>query len=109
MTVNQTAYLDLFEHWDHQHATQESIKNELHIKGYPHEQVEEILSLYKKKKLQERTQKGLWLIGIGLIIGFLSCVFTLMELLPDLRNFILYGLTSIAILFVIIGGYFVFE
>lgn len=109
MTVNQTAYLDLFEHWDHQQISLEAIKNELTSKGYSSDQLEEILSLYKKKKLQERTQKGLWLIGIGLIIGFLSCVFTLMELLPDLRNFILYGLTSIAILFVIIGGYFVFE
>lgn len=109
MSVHQTAYIALFEHWDQQHATQDSIKNELHNKGYPLDQAEEILSLYKKKKLQERTQKGLWLIGIGLIIGFLSCVFTLMEFLPDLRNFILYGLTSIAILFVIIGGYFVFE
>lgn len=109
MSVNQTAYLALFEHWDHQHATQESIKNELTSKGYTSDQTEEILQLYKKKKLQDRTQKGLWLIGIGLIVGFLSCLLTLMGALPELRNFILYGLTSIAILCVLIGGYFVFE
>jgi hypothetical protein len=47
--------------------------------------------------------------GSGAFLGFLSCVLTLINPVPELYNLILYGLTSIAIIIIVLGLYLVFE
>ena len=56
-----------------------------------------------------RIRNGFLCWGVGGFLGFLSCVFTMTELLPSMNNFFLYGLTSIAILVVLYGCYLIFE
>ncbi len=52
---------------------------------------------------------GFLLLGIGAFVGFLSCVLTMLDFAPELRGFMLYGLTSLALVLIFIGLYFVFE
>jgi len=56
-----------------------------------------------------RQAKGFICMGIGAILGFISCVMTLVNPIPALYDIILYGLTSIAIIIIFIGLYLVFE
>ena len=52
---------------------------------------------------------GFICLGIGAMTGFISCVLTLTNPVPELYNVILYGLTSVAVTIIFIGLYFVFE
>lgn len=70
---------------------------------------EEIEKALIELKLEKRTMVGWVLMAIGSIIGFFSMVLTVMEVMPEWRNFIMYGLTTIAILIAFAGCYFVFE
>jgi hypothetical protein len=46
---------------------------------------------------------------IGALVGFTSCMFTLLDIFPEMREFNMVGLTSIAIGLVVLGCYYVFE
>ena len=109
MAENTTTYSELFVNWDEQHYTEEQIADHLQKEGYISEQIAEIMKLYKKKKMDERTRKGFILMAIGSTLGFISCVFTVYEIIPALRDVILYGLTSVGITLALWGGYYVFE
>lgn len=69
----------------------------------------EYLKLIKKQRSKIKQSKGFVYMAIGAFIGFLSCVFTITELFPGATGFVLYGLTSIAVLLVVYGLYLVFE
>jgi hypothetical protein len=47
--------------------------------------------------------------GLGAFLGFISCVLSLTNPIPELYNVILFGLTSVAILIIVVGMYFLFE
>lgn len=109
MAENTTTYSELFVNLDEQHYTEEQIADYLQKEGYISEQIAEIMKLYKKKKMDERTRKGFILMAIGSVLGFISCVCTVYEIIPGLRDVILYGLTSVGITLALWGGYYVFE
>ncbi len=56
-----------------------------------------------------RQRRGFTLAGAGAVLGFISCVLTIINPIPELYYIILYGLTSIAILLIFAGLYFIFE
>ncbi len=106
--INPT-YLEYFSNWDHLHFSEEQIKADLVGKGISEEKIEEILKLYKKKRQSERSTKGFILMVIGAFIGFASCMLTLLNVMPEMRDFNMVGLTTIAICVVVWGCYYVFE
>jgi len=57
----------------------------------------------------KRQAIGFILLVVGAIIGFVSCVLTLTNIFPGLFYWILYGLTSVALLLILAGLYLVFE
>lgn len=71
--------------------------------------VEEKLKLSRKDRIAKRQTTGFVYMVVGAFLGFLSCVFTITNLFPGATGFVLYGLTSIAVLLVVAGLYFVFE
>ena len=99
----------LFDNWLKQNYTLDEVKNILEKEGYIEEQIIELVGLYKKRKLNERTNRGFILMGIGCFLGFISCLFTVLGFFPEIKDFILYGLTSGGIIIALIGGYYVFE
>ncbi len=109
MNENNISYVDFFQQWSFQNWTEEQITHDLLGKGFLEEKISEIIVKYKKKKQDERSTKGFVLIGIGAFLGFISCLFTLMGILPEMRDFILVGLTTIGICIAVYGCYHIFE
>jgi hypothetical protein len=109
MPTKSHAYTMLFENWQRQGLNKEQVLQEIQESHFSDDEKSHILSLYKKRLLEVRTNNGFILLGIGAFIGFISCISTVYGILPELRNEILYGLTSVAIVLILWGGYYVFE
>lgn len=105
-TVNT---LDFYSKWKEGAHTENSIINELRQYGFDSLQIIETLQQFKKKQLDERQTLGFIITSIGAFLGFVSCVMTMLDIFPDLRGFMLYGLTSLALVFIFIGLYYIFE
>lgn len=67
------------------------------------------LNKYKNLKNNNRETIGFILMGVGGFLGFISCVFSIVIEEPFWNAFFLYGGTSLAVLIVMIGLYFLFE
>lgn len=63
----------------------------------------------QKKSIQTRISNGWKLMIIGSIIGFISCLITVLDLAPCNRGLCLYGLTSLGITMAFVGCYLVME
>jgi hypothetical protein len=63
----------------------------------------------KKENCMKQQKMGLTLLVIGSFICFTSCVFTMVEIMPSLTNFFLYGMTSAGVVVVFGGLVLVFE
>ena len=98
-----------FREWTLKGLTEEQILDELNKIGLDSSGALETLGLYRKFKNEKRQNTGFILSGLGAFIGFLSCVFTMLDLDPSLRGFMLYGLTSIGLVFIFAGLFLVFE
>ena len=85
------------------------IEKELHSLGVNTEAIAEFLKKIRKRKIAKRQSVGFMYMAAGAFIGFLSCVFTIAEVFPGFTGFVLYGLTSIAVLLVVAGLYLLFE
>ena len=103
------SYADFYEKWKANNHTEDVILDELRQHGMDSLQIVEMISFYKKKRNDEKQYLGFILLGVGAFLGFLSCVFTMLDLVPELRGFMLYGLTSLALVVIFVGLYFVFE
>ncbi len=77
--------------------------------GYDSDIHEAYLAAYKKLRNEKRQRIGFLFMGIGSFLGFLSCVLTMIDIMPAFNNFFLYGLTSLAVAMVFVGLFFVFE
>jgi hypothetical protein len=86
-----------------------AIEKELIAKGFEASVISEHLKEYKRLKDTKRRFTGFICMALGAFLGFISCVLTLINPVPELYHIILYGLTSLAILIICLGMYFVFE
>ena len=100
---------DLYKKWNSGDFSEESIKKDLEYKGLNEQEISDLLNQYKKKQNDERQKIGFILTAVGAFFGFLSCVFTMLDLIPEMRGFMLYGLTTIGIVLIFVGLFFVFE
>jgi hypothetical protein len=62
-----------------------------------------------KKSFENRTSLGWKLMIVGSVIGFISCVITILDLAPDFRGLCLYGLTTLGVILAFTGCYLVME
>lgn len=99
----------VFKDWQKRHLPEEAIRDELKQMGVTAEEAETLLKQYFKKQVEARLTIGFVLMITGAFIGFLSCVFTIADPVPEWRNFFLYGLTSISVVVALAGCYLVFE
>ena len=99
----------MIRQWIDQNFDAVQIRIELEQKGFDNNRIESCLREYKKNLRSKRQKTGFIFLSIGAITGFISCVLTLTNLFPDLFHWILYGLTSVAVIVIFIGLYFVFE
>ncbi len=99
----------VFQHWIMAKQKPEAIEEELFKKGFDDYAVKANLKEYKRLLNAKRQFTGFLCMAIGAFIGFISCLLAIIDPLPELHNFFLYGLTSIAVIIVFIGLYLVFE
>ena len=86
-----------------------AVEKELQLKGFDEEAVAKHLKEFKKARNAKRLSAGFVYMAIGSVLGFTSTMLTIINPVPELYNYILYGLTSVAILVLFWGLYLVFE
>jgi len=87
----------------------ESIEQELCKRGIQATHIAEYIKTIRRMRNAKRQSTGFVCMAAGAFLGFLSCVLTITHALPDMFNFVFYGLTTIAVCVVVLGLYFVFE
>lgn len=99
----------LIQDWILKKYTAEQASEEMLREGYGEEDIKVMLKDYKKLQAEKRQKTGFICMAAGAFLGFLSCVLTMLHLIPALTGLFLYGLTTLAIVVVLIGCYLVFE
>ena len=67
------------------------------------------ISSAKKSQQSNRKSAGFICLSVGALFGFLSVVLCIINPIPELFNYFLYGLTLLAIGFIFPGLYLIFE
>jgi protein-S-isoprenylcysteine O-methyltransferase Ste14 len=86
-----------------------AVEEKLKIMGLDTESIATQLKAYKRLCNAKKQFMGFVFMAVGAFLGFVSCVLSLVNPIPELYNVILFGLTSVAIIVIFIGMYCVFE
>jgi hypothetical protein len=97
------------QQWIDQKMELQKIEELLREKGLADENINIYIKEYKRQRYGKQQAKGFILTSTGAFLGFISCLLTVFNPIPELYNIILFGLTSFAILLIFIGLYLVFE
>lgn len=110
MSLN-TASVDAasLRQWIASNLTPQALEEELTSKGLDPESIIRYVKEYKKMRSAKRQNTGFMVLGIGAVLGFIGCVMALVNPIPGLYNFFLFGVTMVAVVVIFIGFYFIFE
>ena len=109
MSYSASVNADVFQQWIADRLELQKVKENLAALGYDEEMVLHHLREFKKLKYGKRQFNGFVCLAAGALLGFISCVLTLVNPVPELYNWILYGLTSVAVSIIILGLYYLLE
>jgi hypothetical protein len=85
------------------------VEEKLRTMGLDSESISTELKVYKRLCNAKKQFMGFAFMAVGAFLGFISCVLSIINPIPELYNLILFGLTSVAIIVIFIGMYCVFE
>ena len=85
------------------------VEEELQSLGLDAASIEAHVKEFKRVKYAKQQYKGFIFLVTGAVMGFISCVLTMTNPIPELYFFILYGFTSASVLVICYGLYLVFE
>lgn len=86
-----------------------AVEEKLVAMGFDADTVSNHLKAFKRLRNAKRQTTGFFCMGLGAFLGFVSCMLSILNPIPELYNVILFGLTSLAIMIICLGMYFVFE
>ncbi|MFM9945884.1 MAG: hypothetical protein ACKVQB_11715 [Bacteroidia bacterium] len=109
MPQSQEINSSLIQQWFLEQLNVQEVEEKLKSLGHNKDSITVYLKEFNRLKYAKRQSMGFGLAGIGALLGFISCVLTMVNPVPELINFFLYGLTSIAVLIFFAGFYFIFE
>lgn len=109
MVETQTHDETLFRQWHQLRHTRPHIEQELTRQGWSADEINSVLDHYARYRLGRRNTIGWSLMGLGGFMGLVSCVLTMLDSVPALRGFFMYGLTTLAIVIALYGCRLVFE
>lgn len=95
----------VIEQWIAEKLDTQKVKDRLVALGYNEEAIAENIKAFKKALYEKRQFTGFIFLGIGAFMGFVSCVTALVNPVPELFYWFLYGLTSVALVFIFYGLY----
>ncbi|HEX5151709.1 MAG TPA: hypothetical protein VFW07_09670 [Parafilimonas sp.] len=99
----------VIEQWIAEKLDSQKVIDRLVALGYDEEAIAANVQAFKKALCAKRQFTGFIFLGVGAFVGFLSCVTALVNPVPDLFHWFLYGLTSIALLLIFYGLYLLFN
>lgn len=100
---------NFIQQWVNEKSNAETIRQQLSAQGFNEEDILSHLNLFKKAVYQKKQTKGFIILGTGALLGFVSCILTLTNPVPELYNWILYGLTSVALSLIMWGLILILE
>lgn len=100
---------ELIQSWIDAKLEPAEVEKKLQLDGLSEEGIAAYLREYRKERYAGRRFRGFLFASIGAMLGFVSCLLSIFNSFPALYGFILFGLTSVAVLLVFIGLYFLFE
>lgn len=109
MSYTTSVNTDVLQQWIASGLDVQKVKEQLAGMGYDEETASLHLREFKKLKYGKRQFTGFVCLAAGAIIGFLSCLLTLINPVPGLYNWTLYGLTSVAVVLIVLGLYYLME
>ncbi len=109
MSNAATLHVEVIRKWITEKWDINQIETSLKSSGNSEESIQLLVKEFKKEKQAKRNTAGFLYLGTGAFIGFISCLVSLINPVPELLNWFLYGLTSIAIVFLGLGLYMIFE
>jgi len=109
--MNELAANDrsVIEQWIEEKLDIPSVENRLLSMGIDRDKFSAYLKEYKKRLAARKQFRGFVFAAIGAMTGFISCLLSVLNPVPELFNLFLYGFTSVAIILVVAGLYFLFE
>ena len=76
-----------YEKWKYKNHFDDVVMNELRLHGMDSLQIMEMIDNFKKRQENENlTYTGFLITSIGACLGFISCVLTMMDVLPEFRG-----------------------
>lgn len=97
------------QQWIDEKRDVEIIKKNLLAEGLDEEAIDAHIKEFTKLKYGKRQFTGFIILGAGATLGFISCLLSVLNPVPELYYWFLYGFTSIALVFIFLGLYFIFE
>jgi hypothetical protein len=99
----------LFRRWQQLKPSKFQVLEELKNQGLSHEETLFVWEDYYRYRLERRNTLGWALMGAGGFLGLVSCVLTILDSIPAIRGFLMYGLTGMAVSIAFYGCYLVME
>jgi hypothetical protein len=109
MTDSLTVDTATMQQWILAKLEPETIEQKLKENGLDAASISSHLKAFRKLKNAKKLQSGFVCMAVGALLGFISCLLTILNPFPQFYNLILFGLTSVAILVICLGMYLVFE
>lgn len=97
------------EQWIAEKLDAQKLRERLIASGCDEETIAENLQAFKKALYAKRQFVGFIFLGIGAFVGFISCVTALVNPVPELFYWFLYGITSLALILIFYGLYCLFN
>lgn len=109
MTVAANIDATLIHEWIAAKLDPDAVEKKLLEKGFTADEVKMHLKEFRKVRSARRLSAGMVYITIGSVLGCISTFLSIFNPIPELYYYILYGLTSVAVLILFWGLYFIFE
>lgn len=109
--MSHTVIVDpaIIQQWVHKKISIAHLQEQLPAQGWDEEKIHAYLQQLKKVRTARRQWIGFICMGTGAFMGFVCCVLSLTNPFPNWYNFILYVPTTLAIVVIGVGLYYVFE
>lgn len=109
MSQNGVINPGIIHEWLAAKLSPQAIEADLSSKGFDKESILAHLAAFKKLRNERKQFSAFFCLGIGSLIGFISVMLSVFNPIPELYNYFLYGLTTLAILVAFWGLYLLFE
>ena len=106
---NSTLTNATIQSWIDDRLSFDTVEQSLISNGYESGEIKEYLLQFKRIRSERKQISGFVFMAIGAFVGFLACVMAMINPMPDIQDFFLFGLTLIAVGLMIYGMYLVFN